>query len=86
MHKAKIDSLITNKPERFLEPVYSTITDTPWDRAPVTESEETVVAAWHVPNTCKEDSAISSDSVTGALSHGVSVIVECLCTRRRSTH
>ena len=27
---------------------HSTITDTPWDRVPVTESEETVVAAWHV--------------------------------------
>jgi hypothetical protein len=31
---------------------HSTITDTPWDRVPVTESEETVVAAWHVINAC----------------------------------
>ena len=42
---------------------HSTITDTPWDRAPVTESEETVVAAWHVQNTCKEDSAIAGSSM-----------------------
>lgn len=40
----------------------------------------------HVFGTCHAATTVSSDSVTGALSHGVSVIVECLCTRRRSTH
>lgn len=42
---------------------HSTITDTPWDRAPVTESEETVVAAWHVLNTWEQSGEIAKRAV-----------------------